>query len=316
MSTITTVAHPGETIERQVHEYCRDNMSAYWFGYFLPPERCRIWMLFCYCFRAFDAFTDALMPRKARREMNKFYRIYVSALSGERMVFRSDLERCFYALFYASRHDKKIISYLLKGYSAQADDVTRGKFVDARRLERIRRGKAAGIMELWVYLADPTLPGATIKKLGRKLGLCGQYLDDLQDLEEDFRMKKSTITAEQARKYGIRTVDDVYESGLVDELFGKAKKLHEESLDEIKKIENALTRLFLLAFALRFDPRDVNFDKNGRAKIDRNVLKRILNSLKCVYPRSYLPGHALAYLIGIPILLGVVAVKGYLKYLV
>lgn len=302
-------------VDNRVHDYCRNNMSAYWFGYFLPSERCRIWMLFCYCFRAFDAFTDVLAPRRARREMNKFYRIYVSVMSGERIPFGSDLERYVYALLNASMHDKKIISYLLKGYSAQKDDVTRGKFVDAKKLERIRRGKATEIMKLWIYLADPTLPGKAIEKIGRTLGLCGQYLDDLQDLEEDFRMKKSTITEEQVRKYGIRTVDDVYESGLATDLFKNAKKLHEEARNEIKKVENPLTRLFLLTFALRFDPRDIKFDDRLRAKGATNVLKKILNSLKGVYPRSHTLGHALAYVICLPILLMVLVSKGYAKYL-
>lgn len=316
--TTTTTMSGGKTdwIDDRVHDYCRDNMSAYWFGYFLPEERCRIWMLFCYCFRAFDAFTDVLTPQRARREMEKFYRLYVSVMSGERITFRSDLERYIYSLLNASMSDKKVISYLIKGYSAQKDDVTRGKFVDAKRLERIRRGKATEIMKLWIYLADPALPGKSIEKIGRTLGLCGQYLDDLQDLEEDFGMKKSTITAQQARKYGIRTVDDVYESGLANDLFKNAKKLHEEARNEIKKVKSPLTRLFLLTFALRFDPRDIKFDDRLRAKGSTNILKKILNLLKGVYPKSYPPGHAIAYVVFLPVLFVVLVSKGYLKYLV
>ncbi len=78
-----------------------------------------------------------------------------------------------------------------------------------------------------------------------------------------------------------------------------------------------MTRLFLLTFAARFDPRDIKLDIAGRtAKGETNVLKKVLNSLKSVYPRGYLPGHALAYVIGLPILLAVLTLKGYLKYLI
>ncbi len=210
MNMTTTVTPPGETIEMKVHEYCRKNMSAYWFGYFLPRERCRIWMLFCYCFKAVDNLTDTMSPVRARAEIKRLSCISREALKGQKPVLNSDTERFLYELIAASKSDKTVISRLSTAFSAQARDSTRGKFVSASDLRRIRQGKSIEIMKLWIYLTDPTLPGKAVDEIGGALGLCGQYLDDLLDLEEDFRMKKSVITEEQAKKYGIRTVDDVY----------------------------------------------------------------------------------------------------------
>ncbi len=315
---MTTIrgAQTGGEVDWRVHDYCRKNMSAYWFGYFLPAGRCSVWMLFCYCFKAIDNMTDVLPPDRAKSEMDRLRGIIEYARSGRPAAFRSDAEMFLYELFEAARNDRKVISLLMRAWAAQGMDSARGTFISARKLERIRRGKATEIMKLWIYLADPRLPNSTVERIGGKLGLCGQYLDDLLDLEEDLGMKKSTITVEQAKKYGIRTVDDVYESGIANNLFQNAKKLHEEARNEIKKVENPLTRLFLLTFALRFDPRDLRFGKSGRAeKGGTNILKKILNFLSDVYPRGYLPGHALAYLMGIPILFLVLVFKGYGKYL-
>lgn len=316
MTTTPGGARTGGEVDWRVHDYCRKNMSAYWFGYFLPEWRCRVWMLFCYCFKAIDNMTDILPPVRAKSEMGRLRGLIRDALSGRPAAFRSDADRFLYELFETARSDRRVLSLLMRAWAAQGRDSARGTFVSARKLERIRRGKATEIMKLWIYLADPRLPKATVEKIGRKLGLCGQYLDDLLDLEEDFGMKKSTITVEQAKKYGIRTVDDVYESGLANELFERAAKMHAGSLFEITKIRDPLTRLFLLTFAVRFDPRDLKFGRGGRAeKGGTNILKKVLNSLSRVYPRGYLPGHVLAYLMGIPILMAVLVLKGYAKYL-
>lgn len=305
-------------LDKGLHDFCRAKVSTYWLGYLLPKQQYRLWLLFCYCFRAIDDLTDVLPPKKARREFRRLDHVIKCAIAGTPISPESDVEKYLYGLFCLAKHDKFITSYLLRAYSAQKEDSTRSIFISAKKLARIKRGKAIALVKLFVYLTDPSRSQAKIEKLGRKVGTYGQWIDDIIDLEEDFRMKKSTITREDVKKYKIRTIDDIYDSDYVRNVLDKVIKLRYSSLREIKKIDGLLTKLFLLSFFIRFDPGAFRLGKNWRAKQDynkSNILKKMATLMGAVYPQNYFLGHLLAYLLGMPVLAAIIAYKGYSKYL-
>lgn len=307
-----------EYIDKKLHDYCRAKVSTYWLGYLLPKQQYKLWLLFCYCFRAIDDLTDVLPPEKARREFRRLDNIMKCAIAGTPIDPKSDVEKYLYGLFCLAKRDKFLMSYLLRASSAQKEDATRGVFISSKKLARIKRGKAIALVKLFVYLTGPTIPQAKIEKFGRKVGTYGQWIDDIIDMEEDFKMKKSTITKEDIKKYKIRTIDDIYSSSYVRDVFSKVLKLRYSSLHEIKKINGLITKLFLLSFFIRFDPGAFRLGRNWRAKQNynkSNILKKIATVIGVVYPQNYFLGHLLAYFLGVPILIAIIAYKGYSKYL-
>lgn len=292
--------------------FCRKRVPAYWMHYFLPKDRSRLWMLFCYCFRKMDDLLDG--RTNARKRID---RVVSSALSGRRLIPNSNFEEALCKLIHICRRDKRLLKVASDAYAGEMRDVRGGRLSGKRQLESAILGKSIAFTKMWIGIIEPGLDERTADYLSLRLGRCGQTLDDVNDIREDFAAGRVNIPKERLPK-GELTLEKVIESGYWREECARAERLHYEALEKIRRIRAPFrSRVLLLALALYLDPKHRLAGEPARAKHlgGNNTLRKLSVSLSRVYPKNYAVGSAIASAIGLPILVLLLAIKGYSKFL-
>ncbi len=296
-----------------IDDFCRRRIPAYWMSYFLPEERSELWVLFCYCFRMMDDLFDGGKLKAGRVDA-----IVSSAISGKPMVTRSTFEEALYNLAYECRNDSNLLTAALEAYGGEKRDVLRGRVSNGRQLASAIRGKSVAFTKIWMSMIAPLLDRRVVNPLSFRLGTCGQILDDVKDIREDFASGRVNIPKERLPE-GRLTLQKVLESAYWREECGRALRLHAEALEEIRRARTSFrSRVLLLTLALYLDPKhcvDSKRHDGNKYYDDRNVLKKLASAFASLYPVNHAVGSAIATVVGMPLLVLLLASKGYSRFL-
>lgn len=296
-----------------IYKFCRRRIPAYWMSYLLPEERSRLWVLFCYCFRMMDDLLDG-----GKLKLDRVDAITSSAISGKPIAARSTFEEGLYNLISECRKDKRLLSAGLEAYEGEKRDVLRGKVSNRRQLASAIRGKSVAFTKIWINMIAPRLDERTVDYLAFRLGTCGQILDDVKDIKEDFSAGRVNIPRERLPR-GRLTLKKVLESEYWREECARAERLHSDALDKIGRSEFSFrSRVLFLALALYLDPKHCLAGEPTRAKRpggNNNILRKVSFSLAKFYPKNHAVGSAIASVVGLPILVLLLISKGYSKFL-